>query len=363
MPERVVVAMSGGVDSSTAAAILKERGYDVVGVSMKLWDLPAPLDSDKSFKTCCAAADIADARRAADIIGIPFYAVNYQRRFGEEVVDYFVDQYFNGRTPNPCVICNSRMKFHHLLRLAEQLGARYLATGHYARITRLGSDGRFALLKGVDENKDQSYFLFNLTQEQLSRALFPLGQYTKDEVRRMAREMGLNVADKGESQEICFAPGGGYEDVLRHRSRGRELRPGPLMDGEGRVLGRHRGAPNYTVGQRRGLGIAAGRPLYVTSINAETNTVTVGENSELMADGLVAEDVNWIAPPAGPDVRAEVKIRYRHPGADAVIRLKVGERVEVRFARPQRAVAPGQAAVFYSGEVVLGGGWISRALS
>ncbi|HEX9022683.1 MAG TPA: tRNA 2-thiouridine(34) synthase MnmA [Geobacteraceae bacterium] len=359
--KRVVVAMSGGVDSSVTAALLKERGYDVIGVSMQVWDYSKFSHADgEKFGSCCSLDDIHDARRVAEQIGIPFYVVNFEEEFQRHVIDDFVAEYFRGRTPNPCVRCNQWVKFSLLLKKARDLAADFLATGHYARIVE-DQKGHFHLLKGVDEGKDQSYFLFTLTQEQLAATLFPLGGMSKQEVRRLAAGYGLRVAEKGESQEICFVPDNDYVRFLDEARPG-AASPGDIVDSRGNVMGRHNGTYRYTVGQRKGLGVAHSHPLYVLGVDVAANTVIVGEKDELLSHGLLAADVNWIAPAPVSASEATCKIRYRHRPVSCRILPLEGNRVEVRFPRPERAVTPGQAVVFYDGEEVLGGGWIEESI-
>jgi tRNA-specific 2-thiouridylase len=298
--DRVVIAMSGGVDSSTAAALLKEEGYEVIGLTMHLWD--QTWDGKGSFGRCCSPDDIHDARRVADQLGIPHYMVNLKKAFEEAVVNNFVEEYLKGRTPNPCIHCNDRIKFGFLLQKAEELGAEALATGHYARIVRTADvahqkEKRFLLLRGKDRNKDQSYYLFTLTQEQMDKVIFPLGQKSKTEVRREALKLGLRVAEKAESQEVCFIPDDDYPRFLEARKGKGILKPGEIVDRQGRVLGFHRGLPSYTIGQRRGLGIAAPHPYYVLALDCENNRVIAGGKEELQANGLMAGGMNWISFP------------------------------------------------------------------
>jgi tRNA-specific 2-thiouridylase len=363
---RVVVAMSGGVDSSTAAALLKDEGYEVIGLTMHLWGQAQ--DGKGSRGRCCAPEDIRDARRVADQIGIPHYVVNLKRAFEEEVVQNFVEEYLRGRTPNPCIHCNDQIKFGFLLRKAEELGARALATGHYARIVRGPAGGaakeeRYLLLRGKDRSKDQSYFLFTLTQRQMSKVLFPLGDKSKAEVRQLASRLGLRVAQKAESQEVCFVPDNDYRRFLEDK-RGRKIsKPGEIVNRRGEVLGLHQGLYSFTIGQRRGLGIAGSHPYYVLALDCQKNRVIAGRHDELLADGLIAEGMHWISfPEVEGELEASVQIRYRHPGATALLSPLGKGKVRVEFKTPQRAVTPGQAAVFYRGDEVLGGGWIERPL-
>jgi tRNA-specific 2-thiouridylase len=352
--ERVVVAMSGGVDSSVAAALLVEAGHEVIGITLHL-------AGDAS--RCCALDDAEDARRVAARLGIRFHVANYRERFRAEVIEPFAEAYLEGRTPIPCVACNSRFKFRHLLERARALGASSVATGHYARIAVDPETGARRLLAGSDAAKDQSYFLFELGPLELARARFPVGGLRKSEVRARARALGLAIADKPESQEICFVPDGAYARVVEAlRPEARE-RGGEVVDGEGRALGRHRGVHHFTVGQRRGLGLSAAEPLYVTAIDAASRRVTVGRREALRASGAEVSGVRWVsgATPRGP-VRARVRVRHRDPGADATVTPECGARASVRFDAPVLAVTPGQAAVFYAGEEVLGGGWIARSV-
>jgi tRNA-specific 2-thiouridylase len=354
MCKKVILGMSGGVDSSVAAALLKKQGYEVIGVTLVL--LPRDLDGDR-LDACCGAQAVEDARAVCDQLDIRFYAVNRRQRFLKHVIDYFCDEYVAGRTPNPCIVCNRDLKFPELLRLATILEADSIATGHYAKIMR-DNDGLFHLCKGADEDKEQSYFLYTLTQEILSRILFPLGDMSKSEVRRMAEELGLKVHGKPESQEVCFVAEDRYEAFLEKWIPGK-LKPGPIYDVQGNVMGHHRGIPLYTIGQRRGMGISHKNPLYVLSINVADNSLVAGENENLLAGELLGTDAVWVSgrPPQEP-IAVQVKIRYNHPGANALVSPLEDGRVKVVFEKPERAITPGQAAVFYDGECVLGGAWI-----
>ena len=364
MTERVVVGMSGGVDSSVAAALLVEEGYDVVGVTLRVWPWREAEDGVNRFGSCCSPETVDDARQVARRLGIAHYLLNSEREFGQTVIADFTREYAAGRTPVPCVVCNQEVKFGSLLRRARAWDATAVATGHYARITHDPCSGRYLLWRGRDLHKDQSYFLWPLTQDQLGAARFPVGELSKTAVRDKARGLGLVTADKPESQEICFIPDGDYRRFLRSRVP-EAFRPGPIVDGEGSVLGEHRGIAGYTVGQRRGLGLSEGRALYVTALDPERNAVVVGGAEEVEVDTLWVARGNLIAQERleGP-LPVQTKIRHGHapaPGTlEAIGRDSEGTRFEMRFERPQRGVAPGQSAVFYQGDLVVGGGVITR---
>ena len=369
---KIAVAMSGGVDSSAAAAILKEQGHELVGFTMQLWDQRRGINVDENGdplpSRCCSLDDVYDARRVAEELAFPFYVLNLERDFERDVVQPFVSSYLNGETPIPCVSCNSRLKFASLDRLALSLGCEKVATGHYARVKLDPVSKRYKLLRGENQQKDQSYFLWELTQEQLSRAMFPLGEMSKPEAREAARRHGLSgVSEKKESQEICFVPDGDYAGFIdryleAENSAHRLPGAGEIVDTGGRVIGRHEGIHRYTIGQRRGIGIANERALYVISIDRDRNRVTAGSAEDLLTSECTVARVNWIAvaDPKDP-VRAAVRVRYRHVAAPATITPLPDERARIVFDEPQRAITPGQASVFYRGNEVVGGGWIVRS--
>ena len=348
--------MSGGVDSSATAALLLEQGYDVVGITLKLW----PQDCvSRAEDKCCGPQAVTDARAVCHKLGIPYYLIDEADKFQKHVIQYFADEYKAGRTPNPCVMCNQNLKFGRLIDRANRLGADLIATGHFARIERR-EDGRVLLKRGRDSRKDQSYFLFSLRQDQLARAMFPLGDKTKSDTREVARHCQLKTADKEESMEICFVPDNDYGKFLQQANLAQKHQ-GDIVDLDGRVLGRHDGIEFYTIGQRKGLGVSSPRPLYVVELDAETNRVVVGDESALESDEFVVERCNWIPFNTPPEkFEATVKIRYNHPGALATVTPSGNGGAKVKSHAPQRAIAPGQAAVFYDGDTVVGGGWIAR---
>src|SRR5437763_7599634 len=364
----IAVAMSGGVDSSTVAAMLRAEGHQVIGLTMQLWNqrrLGGHTGMPESVQgRCCSLDDVYDARRVAETISIPYYVVNQEDRFEQDVVRPFVQEYLSGSTPIPCSLCNNHLKFDHLLTVAQQIGADAGATGHDARVEFDDQSGRWLLKRPADRAKDQTYFLFGLTQEQLSRTLFPLGGYIKAEVREMARRHRLALAEKPDSQEICFVPGGNYKQFIDAylAAQGEQLpdTAGELVTTSGEVIGHHDGIHNFTVGQRKGLGVATGSPLYVLQLRGDQQQVVVGGNDELYSDTLIARDVNWIAiPELDSSIEIEAKIRNKHTPAPALLERASNGGVRVTFREPQRAITPGQAVVFYQHDLVVGGGWIA----
>jgi tRNA-specific 2-thiouridylase len=365
--ETIAVAMSGGVDSSTVAAVLRAEGHNVIGLTMQLWNqrrLAGHEGMPESVQgRCCSIDDVYDARRVAETLGIPYYVVNHEERFERDVVRPFVEEYLAGRTPIPCSLCNNHLKFDELLIVARQIGADRIATGHYAQVVFDEQRTRWLLQRPTDKSKDQTYFLFGLTQEQLSRTLFPLGGMTKPEVRELARRHNLVIAEKPDSQEICFVPGGDYkrflEAYLEEQGNGPTEIAGEMVTTGGKVIGEHSGVHNFTVGQRKGLGVATGSPLYVIQINNDTRQVVVGKDEELYSCTLLARRVNLISTAdLREPMRVAVKIRHKHQPAPAVIEAAGPDEVLISFDDPQRAITPGQAAVFYDGDLVVGGGWI-----
>lgn len=349
--------MSGGVDSSVAAWLLKEQGYEVVGVTMQIWQDEEEQTQEENGG-CCGLSAVDDARRVAWNLEIPYYVMNFKKEFKEHVMDYFVEEYLRGRTPNPCIACNRYVKWEALLKRSLAIGADYIATGHYAQIEQL-PNGRYALKKSAAAAKDQTYALYNLTQEQLSHTLMPVGAYTKEQIRQMAESIGLEVANKPDSQEICFIPDHDYAKFIEENTE-EKLLPGNYVDLDGNILGQHKGITHYTIGQRKGLNLALGHPVFVVEIRPETNEVVIGEDEDVFTDRLVCDRLNWMAIDGlhGEERQVMAKIRYSHKGAPCIIRELGDDQVECRFLEPVRAVTPGQAVVFYEGDYVIGGGTI-----
>ena len=356
--EKVIIGMSGGVDSSVAAWLLKEQGYEVIGVTMQIWQ-----DEEEEVLEenggCCGLSAVEDARRTAQLLEIPHYVMNFKADFKSSVIDYFVAEYLEGRTPNPCIACNRYVKWEALLNRSLEIGADYIATGHYARIRKL-ENGRFCLTRSVTAAKDQTYALYNLTQDQLSHTLMPVGSYSKEEIRRMADQIGLSVADKPDSQEICFVPDQDYAGFIE-RTTGAPSQTGNFVQADGTILGQHKGIIHYTIGQRRGLGLPMGRRVVVTEIRPETNEVVIGEQEDVWTDHLLADRLNWMSVPDLTEERSvSAKIRYNHTGTPCTLQKTASDQVRVQFHEPVRAVTPGQAVVFYDGDCVLGGGTILK---
>ena len=355
---KVVIAMSGGVDSSVAAALLKQQGFEVIGVTMKLFSLPHKYHRNENLKKCCGRDAAEDAQRVAGFLDISHHVENLSRLFEKMVIADFCEEYSRGQTPNPCIRCNQHIKFKALMRRAEKLGAAYLATGHHARVMYDSKSGRYLLRKGRDQEKDQSYFLYTLTQKQLSRTLMPIGDFTKGEIREKAEELGLPVAKRPESQEICFVPDNDYVSFVKERIP-EAFRPGFIVDIENRILGKHNGVLHFTIGQRRGMKIAAPHPLYVLDIRSSKNTIVVGTNDKLYKRSLLASRINLIAKvKITKPLAVKAKIRYKHKETKAILKLLDLDRALVEFEKAQRAVTPGQAVVFYDGDTVIGGGTI-----
>ena len=355
--KKVVIGMSGGVDSSVAAYLLKEQGYDVIGVTMQIWQ------EDKDYTEreggCCSLSAVDDARRVANKIGIPFYVMNFRDSFKEKVIDYFVQEYIDGKTPNPCIACNKHLKFDELLRKARGIGADYVATGHYAKIEE--RDGRHLLIRSDDYRKDQTYALYNFTQDQLAHTLMPCGEYTKDRIREIAKEIGLSVYNKKDSEEICFIPDNDHGRYIKE-ARPLEVVKGNFVDKNGNVLGQHKGIVYYTIGQRKGLGIAFGKPMFVIDINAKNNTVILGDNSDLFQYNLIAKDVNFISiEDIKEPIRVKAKVRYAAKPADATVYKVAEDKIKIVFDEAQRAITKGQSVVMYDGDKVVGGGIIESS--
>lgn len=354
--KKVVIGMSGGVDSSVGAWLLKEAGYEVIGVTMQIWQEEDTLSLEENGG-CCGLSAVEDARRVAERLGIPYYVMNFKKEFKENVMDYFIEEYTKGRTPNPCIACNRYVKWESLLRRSLEIGADYIATGHYARVEKL-PNGRYALKKSATASKDQTYALYSLTQFQLSHTLMPVGEYKKEEIREFAEKINLSVASKPDSQEICFIPDHDYGRFIRENTS-REILEGNFVTTDGRVIGRHKGISHYTIGQRKGLNLSMGKPVFVVEIRPDTNEVVIGDNEDVFSSRLYAGQLNFMTvEKLTGSKRVFAKIRYNHPGDWAVIRMDGEDRLECVFDTPQRAITPGQAVVFYDGDYVMGGGTI-----